>query len=200
MAKHPDIAQNDTRATFFRALTGNRGAALSGDVQGMLLAAFGPSQRDPHRPDTAAAAKSLGVSQRTVQRWIAGKDRKQQHPRAATLKKLTQRARQAATTRRGRERALKGRREALAREGMRLSVNGVQGPAHGEGYVRKRLVNFDLDDPRMAREFLDAWVAGGDEGAQKYLVDNVSDFYHDSWVYEHIAEVDASGLYGNSPE
>lgn len=191
--KGPDVAQNDTRQTFFRALTDVAG----GGLRGMLVTAFGSSRRDSTRPSTADAARALGVSQRTVQRWLASEGRQRQRPNAATMRKITMRARRTAGTKSGRARAIAAQRDRLVTQGFRFSVLGVQGPEHGKGYVRQRHVNFDLDNPEHASGFLDAWTDGGDEAAQQYLVDHSEDIYAmDNWVFEDITDVDVSGPYG----
>lgn len=198
MAKKPrDLAQNDTRNAFFRALTGSSNADVQAgagaSLRGMLLASFGGSKKDTSRPDTAAAAKGLGVSQRTVQRWLAGEGHQQQTPRSDTLKQLTRRARQAATTQRGRARAISGQRDKLIREGFRLNVAGVQGPEPGPSYMRQRTTAMNLD-PTQAAGFLSAWTKGGDDAAQRYLIDN--QIYYDTWAFEHIDDLSLEGPYG----
>lgn len=200
MAKKPrDTAQNDTRNAFFRALTGSTQADVeageSSSLKGMLLASFGGSKKDAARPDTAAAAKGLGVSQRTVQRWLAAEGHQHQKPRPATLKQLTTRARQAATTQRGRARSIAGQRDKLIRDGFRLNVAGVQGPEAGPGYMRNRTTAMNLD-PTQAAGFLDAWTRGGDAAAQRYLIDN--QIYYDTWAFEHIDGLSLEGPYGGS--
>lgn len=188
MAKDRDLAQNDTRNAFFRALTGQGGADVQGgSLKGMLLAAFGGSKKDRDRPDTAAAAKGLGVSQRTVQRWLAGEGHQRQLPRPTTMKKLTTRARQAASTRAGRARALADARHQLTRRGFQIRISGVQGPQPGPDYMRPRTTGMNLDDPQLAAGFLDAWERGGDAGAQRYLIDQ--QVYYDTWAFESIDDI-----------
>jgi hypothetical protein len=191
----------DRRSSFFQALTGRAGADVSGtaggDVRGMLIAAYGASHRDPAKPDTAAAAKSLGVSQRTVQRWLADPTRQQHYrPRADLLTKLSTRARQAATTKRGREKAIKD--TLLAKglpTGMRVSVTGQQGPERA--YARFRTANFDLDDPSLSYGFVTAYIDGGDQGAIDWLRDNSDLTYNmDRWHFGDVEDVEIRGPYG----
>lgn len=182
---------------FFSAVTGRQSADISGStsgsVSGMLLAAFGPSKRNTAKPDTAAAAKSLGVSQRTVQRWIAAENRQHQRPRADTLSKLAKKARQAASTKAGRRRAVAQSLGGKAPRGMRLSLTGVQGPGD-PSYDRLRTVNFDLDDPALSQAFLNAYADGGDKGAVTWLEQNADETYNmDGW---HIGQVDEVGIFG----
>lgn len=188
MARDRDVAQNDTRNAFFRALTGSSSADVQGgSVKGMLIAAFGGSKKDGARPDTAAAAKGLGVSQRTVQRWLAAEGHQRQAPRATTLKALSTKARQAASTRAGRARAIAGVRQQLTKRGFQLQIAGVQGPQAGPGYMRLRTTGMNLDDPQVAAGFLDAWERGGDAAAQRYLIDQ--QVYYDSWAFESIEDI-----------
>lgn len=193
---------DDLRGKVFSALTGRRNADVSGssrgDLRGQLVAAFGSSKRDASKPDTAAAAKGLGVSQRTVQRWLAPSSKQHQKPKAETLKKLTTRARQAATTKTGRARALA---QTLTAKGvppaMRFTVAGNQGTE--PQYHRPRTVNFDLDDPQHAQAFIDAYVDGGEQGALDYLAKNADEIYGvPGWSFGDVTNVDLSGPYGRN--
>ena len=64
---------SDLRGKLFTALTG-RDADVSGqaggDLRGMLMAVGGASRRTKSGIDLTKAAKSLGVSRRTVERWV----------------------------------------------------------------------------------------------------------------------------------
>jgi hypothetical protein len=188
----------DLRSNFFGTITGRHGADVSGggNVGSMLLAAFGPSKRDASRPNTAAAAKSLGVSQRTVQRWLAGAGHERQKPKATTLAKISKRARQASTTKAGRARAVAQTFGKKLPTGMRMKVYGMQGPGD-PSYDRLRTVNFDLDDPNLSKGFLNAWVDGGDQGALRWLSDNAEETYGmDGWHFGRVDDVDMLGPYG----
>lgn len=184
----------DPRGQFFQAMTGRDGADVSGsrgsDITAMLLGAFGASRRHPDRPDTAAAAKALKVTQRTVQRWLATSDHQHQRPRAATLSTLVTRARQAATTKAGRARtAQQSTRGAIGHvtKGMRVVVSGRQGVS--PDYFRQRSANFDID-PDLAPGFVQAWVDGGDAGASRWLVDHCESTYQvGSWAFGTIDQV-----------
>ncbi|WP_298462682.1 hypothetical protein [uncultured Cellulomonas sp.] len=165
-------------------------------MRGMLIAAYGASRRDSSKPDTAAAAKSLGVSQRTVQRWLADPTRQHQAPRAATLHKLTTKARQAATTKRGRAQAIK-QRPGGTPPAMRVSVTGEQGPRPGPGYTRYRTANFDLADPTLSQGFINAYVDRGEAGAMQWLKDNADQTYNvDRWHFDNVDDVNIRGEYG----
>ena len=64
---------SDLRGKLFSAITG-RDADVSGqpggDLRGMLMAVGGASRRTQSGIDLTKAAKSLGVSRRTVERWV----------------------------------------------------------------------------------------------------------------------------------
>lgn len=193
------LSKSELQSKFFSTITGRRDANVSGtggDVRGMLLAAFGPSRRNADRPNTAAAAKSLGVSQRTVQRWLAGTGRERQRPKTDTMAKIAKRARQASTTKAGRSRALRQTFGTKLPQGLRMSVYAMQGPGD-PGYDRLRTVPFDMDDPNLSKAFLNAWVDGGDQGALQWLAKNSADTYQmDEWHFGAVYNVKLEGPYG----
>jgi hypothetical protein len=168
----------------------------------MLLAAFGPSPRDAAKPDTRAAAERLGVSQRTVQRWIASAGHQRSKPKGDTLGQLAKMARQAASTKAGRARAAKQAFGGAAPTDMRVSVRGRQGPVtSSESSIRPdRWSHFDLDDPALASAFIDAWVERGEKGAFEYMSENSDILYAtDGWYFDldAIERFDISGPYGS---
>ena len=188
------------RSALFQALTGRAGADVSGaptaDLRGMLLAAFGPSPRDPTRPNTALAAQRLGITQRTVQRYLAAEGRERiGRPRPDILRRISTAARQAASTQRGRAAAVRDVRDSgLPRWGMSLTIRGLQGP--DPDYQRRRTVTMNLD-PDHAGAFIDAYVAHGENGALGYLADNAEHVYQiESWHFADVTDVDLGGPYG----
>lgn len=78
------------------------------------------------RVNTAEAAKALKVSQRTVQRWLKG----EHSPKPDTMTTLKTKARQAVTTKRGRERTVRRAREnqQVPPGGVKVGVTAQQGP------------------------------------------------------------------------
>lgn len=183
----------DLRTVMFEALTGRRGADVSGraagDVAGMLMAAFGPGHRDATRPDTASAAKALKVKQRTVQRWLKGT-----HPNPENLAHLVRRARQAATTKRGRAEAVKQvLTEARRTMGLRITMSGLQGLPD---YLRKRTVSWDLD-PSFAQDFTDAYINGGESAARSYLERNAPEIYGvPDWELSDMSNIEIDNVFG----
>lgn len=193
----PSITQDrQARSTVFSGLSGRQGAELGSSessVRGMLIAAFGTSKRDPNRPDVKTAAKALGVTTRTVQRWIASEQKQHQKPKATTLDKLTKRARQAVTTRRGRAAALKAARQKYA-AGTRVTMTGTQGIS--VDYARPRTVPFDLDTPEMAQSFFDAYEKGGEKGAMDFLNQHADEGYGvSSWYVGSLDSITLSQPY-----
>jgi hypothetical protein len=179
----------DLRNALFRSVTGRAGdvsGRADADVRGMLTAAYGPGPRGA-AINTRAAAQDLGVRQRTVQRWLAGDERQHNRPSDTHLRGLARKARQAATTRAGRRRALAGvRGSSMTRYGSKMAVRGVQGPtAAGRDYRRSRQVLLQLD-PDSVTDLLDAYEAGGDKGLVSWLEEYAGDHYVDGWGFDSI--------------
>ena len=69
------MADRRLRGTVFQALTGQTGADVSGtttgDLLGQIRAIGGSSARTRSGIDLTRAATRLGVSRRTVERWVA---------------------------------------------------------------------------------------------------------------------------------
>lgn len=175
--------------SLFQGLTGRQGTPTGGGVKDLIIAAFGTTKRGG--PDTRAAAEHLGVSQRSVQRWIAGENRKQRNaPRADRLSALRTTARQAATTRTGRKAALSDARARFAtRKTARLTTYGVQGPlAAGKSYSRLRPVTLELGSADIDALF-DAYERGGDKAVQAWMSDHFSENYVPDWGFERIDKI-----------
>lgn len=180
------------RQSLFRGLTGRTGD-VSGDTEvstaSMLRAAYGSTARGGI--DTKAAAKDLGVSQRSVQRWIASEERQHARPRADRLKAIATKARQAATTQRGRKQALRGVRDSsagkkMAAKGASISVDGRQGPSGAKAtYVRQRAIGLSLS-PNEVESLWAAYEQGGDKAASTWLTNHAGDNYLDGWQFESI--------------
>ncbi len=166
------------RNTLFQAITGRRGAQTSGsataDVRGMLSTLYSTSRRGESVIDTRAAAKGLGVSQRTVQRWLKA-DAK---PAGVNLQKLTKKSRQAATTKRGRAATIRRTANPDFRKNCaKVEIRGWMGPSDDPQYKRNRRAMQNLT-PEQYEGLLDAYAQGGDEAAMAY----VQSVFHDSYV------------------
>jgi transposase-like protein len=189
------------RGRLFAALTGNTAADVSGagdDLRGMLMAVGGPSGKTRSGIDLSRAAAALGVSRRTVERWIRTADTGQgQRPSPSHSHSLAQRARQAATTQDGRRRGLQAVRDrkTLAR-GARLAITGMQGPKYpGKDYKRLRTTQLDLD-PDSAAAMLDAYERGGDKGFLGWVTQMYGEQYVDDWEFGPIDGIEIQSPYG----
>lgn len=186
------------RGVLFSALTGNRGdvSGKGQDVKGMLLAVGGPSRRTRSGIDLTAAADKLGVTRRTVERWLRSGQPGGQRPSQHHAKALAKAARQAATTRAGRKAGVAGLRSKVARStaGVRLSIGGTQGPtAQGRTYTRPRLTQLDLDQ-QDALAMLDAYERGGDKGFMSWATQHWGQEYLDDWAFQSVDEVRVEGV------
>lgn len=137
---------------------------------------------------TKEAARRLGVSQRTVQRWIKG----QHNPSATVMKKLSTKARQAVTTKRGRAQAV---RRAIANQkptanGVRVRVSGMQGP---KDYSRMRDIGQKLT-PEEYEGLQHAYMEGGDKGALDFLENVLSDKYVENWNIDYLTGLGFDGV------
>lgn len=193
---------SDLRGKLFSALTG-RDADVSGqpggDLRGMLMAVGGASRRTQSGIDLTKAAKSLGVSRRTVERWVKTEQTGAgQRPSARHAKSLAKKARQAATTKAGRRAALAGStmRQAIASRGARLSITGLQGPhAAGRDYMRNRTTQLELD-PADAEAMMDAWESGGEKGFMDWATGHWGNEYLDDWKFDAVDGIDIERPYG----
>lgn len=182
------------RGLFFNAFTG-RGGDVSGEGSGgireKLQAAFGTNRRGG--VNTKAAAQRLGVSQRTVQRWVTESGKEKSRPSSKHLKSINQKSRQAATTKRGRRAIVKGLKPSIKR-GKYVSIGAMQGPRKGgKDYFRDRDVTLpgplSPDDTNM---LLDAWAEGGDDAATQQLRDLYGDRYLEDWDFGEIYDLNLS--------
>lgn len=196
-------ADPNRRSPMFTGLTGRGGADVTGkasatpDLRGMLRAAYGPGPRSD--VNTTAAAKSLGVSKRTVERWLASSSSASSisKPKAQTLSKLVAASRKAATTKAGRIRAMKTMRNSqegkrLMKHGGVVQVKGVQGVHHKKHYVRWRAVNFPPQDILSPAEIDALWKSyeqNGEEGASQWLTSYARQNYAAGWEFEKIDSV-----------
>lgn len=185
------------RRALFSGLTGRDGD-VSGKAQAdrtveMLTAAYGTTERGAI--NTKAAAKDLGVTQRTVQRWIARDEAKRSAPRSARLKALSAKARQAATTQQGRKRAMKDvrnskRGQRMAKSGARVVVGGRQGPrSSSANSIRSRTVELNIDAADVNALWTE-YERGGESAASKWLTDYADDKYLENWHFESIEDFD----------
>ena len=177
------------RGTLFTAFSG-RNADVSGDaggdVAGMLLAIGGPG-KTKSGIDLTAAAKELGVTRRTVERWVTTANEKSKLT-GANLAKVVTKSRQAATTQKGRRAAVARMRDSgghggssIIRYGSSVTLKGTQGPAAaGKEYLRNRSISLDVD-PDAAQAMFEAYIHGGDKGFVSWMEGYAGDNYVDGW-------------------
>lgn len=180
------------RSTLFNALTGRQGdvsGQAGADVRSMLLAAFGAASTKSGVNLTAAAA-GLGVSRRTVERYVTTAGQRIA-PRGPRLQAIRTAARQAATTKRGRRTALAdARRGPLSRYGAKISIRGEQGPTRaGTEYRRNRRVDLILD-PDAVAGLWSAYEDGGDKSAVSFLEGFADSEYVPGWELGSIDSLD----------
>ena len=173
------------KSTAFSFVTGRAGGAFDGDSRAQLIAAFGASERDPARPDVKAAAKALKVSPRSVQRWIAGGGISPRH-----AKTLRTKARQAMTTRRGRERAVRSMGALQAPRGKNaIRIGGIQGVTTGDtGNYRPRETKVQVSAFDLER-LQQLWVDHGEAGAEAWLHAHFDQHYQSGWHFQSISDI-----------
>lgn len=173
------------RGAVFAGLTGTKAPSADGsaDMRSMITSVYGKNARGG--PNTAKAAKSLGVSQRTVQRWLKGTNK----PKPATFKKITRRNRQRMTTKRGRSSLAAQMKKSMGKaKHFDINVHGVQGPTpdpKNYSYLRHGNANSELS-PEEYEKLLDAWAERGDQGALEFLQNHYSDNYVDDWHFHGV--------------
>lgn len=195
MARKSTITVGVTRGQLFSALTGRSGAGLApgASIRDKLTTAFGSNRKG--NVDTRTAAKELGVSQRTVQRWIAGEGRQRSAPKPATANVIDTKARQAATTKRGRSRAVDAMRKSslgrqMSRGGGTITVRANQGPGSGVGYQRWRSVMIPIttsDGSNHMDQLWAAYEAGGDAAARA-VIDDLAQDYCAGWQFGEVQD------------
>lgn len=167
------------RAAIFEGLTGTTNHSLDRtaptDVQSMLMARFAHTYRGEQRVNTRDAAKFLGVSQRTVQRYM----KQGRMPAGDAHRRLALHVRQQTTRKAGRRSTAEAARARAAEHlekkgGVRLTVHGWQGPppSSREDLRRSRNAYHDVDASQFDA-MLDAYVDGGEEGMQSWMQDTL---------------------------
>lgn len=184
------------RGLIFTALTGQKAdvsGRADGDLRGMLLAVGGASAKTKSGIDLTAAAKKLGVSRRTVERWVkTAATGSGQRPSPHHAKTLATKSRQVATTKAGRKATLASSTLAKAarNRGARISVSGMQGPrAAGRDYLRVRTTQLELD-PADVEAMVNAWEQGGDKGFMTWLGGHYDEEYVPGWSFGGIDDIE----------
>lgn len=189
------------RARIFTALTGrvaDVSGSPSGNLLGQLLAIGGPSRRTASGIDLTRAARELGVSRRTAERWVAAeRTGVGQRPSKRHAKTLAAKSRRVASTQRGRRATSSdaGLRQ-KTRRGARLTVTALQGPLSRE-YMRRRTVALDLD-PADAEAMIDAWENGGEKGFMTWMGAHFDNDYVADWKMDTPEAIGVEEPYGGA--
>lgn len=176
-----------TEDIVFEAVTGRRApvrdpaAINSADVvRDQVITAYGRGRRGG--PDTAAAAQDLGVSQRSVQRWLSGQTGLSPEHRQG----LQRAAIRSARTKTGRRRALSQQPRPTGRD---MKVKGSQGPSEGGvAYSRDRTVTRQLTADQV-EDLQSRWTEDGHDGAMTWLNGNMQE-YLEGWRIERLDGLD----------
>ncbi|MFD6356666.1 hypothetical protein [Nocardia tengchongensis] len=173
---------SDAKATgaskVFGGISGRKNADATGksdsELRAALVAAFGPGPKGGE-VNVAAAAKGLGKSPSTIKRWLTGKST----PKAENRKELLAKARQAASTKKGRAVVVESLKAGpagakISKYGAWLKVQAIQGPA---GYERDRSIRWDLP-PELVDDALAAYTADGDKGFADFMADYANTDYY----------------------
>ena len=184
----------DLRGILFNAFTGRQADVsgdAEGDLRGMLMAVGGPSSRTKSGIDINKAAAALGVAGDTVRRWVrTAQTGTGQRPAPANAAALAKQSRQAATTKAGRRNARAGAATPNTSRGVRIAINGFQGPlAMGREYITKRTTTLDLS-PADAEAMLTAWENGGEKGFLSWASGHWDQEYLNDWTFPNILEVE----------
>lgn len=195
--------ESSNRANLFAALTGRHAEDIDVSGQGvsveqMLSSLVGTSSRTK-KLDTAEAARVLGVSRRRVQDWL--KSEREGRPvriKSETMTKLRTRSRQAATTKRGRSRAIRGLRSRPRNKPVKVQAYGDQGPrreaigrpGQKNDYTRERWSTHELT-PEQYDGLLKAYEDGGDEGMAAFLSEVWSAKY-DDWAFYSLTDFEVN--------
>lgn len=189
------------RNTVFSALTGIPGDVsgnTGAELRGMLMAIGGPAKTKSGINLTEVAAE-LGVTRRTVERWVTTDGTERGKPKPGTLRAVATKARQAASTQRGRAKALgrglagtgAGSRGAgISTYGTQIKVRGFQGPVvGGKPYLRDRTITMDLE-AQQVQAMQAAYTQGGDKGFVRWVESQADEVKVAGWSVERIDSIE----------
>jgi hypothetical protein len=151
--------------------------------ESMVRDLYGVTRRGT--PDTKTAAEQLGVSQRTVQRWL--KQGLPRRPRSTGPDRLRQAHRAWKASPAGRRAALSPRREARLRNKGTSMV--FYGTVRVSADQRRRGTTVTIGGQRMG-QILDATLAGNDQLALARLEDAFGDAFGGSVTLVDIEQLD----------
>lgn len=198
---NPDAIQQtpaERREVLHQAFTGRKLGAnrtATTDVHDMLMTRFGTERRGEQRVDTREAAQRLGVSQRTVQRWLHDN----RMPAGDTHTKLTRMVRRQAQKDAVRRAVATSptRNAAYQERGASVTISGWQGPdasrrsgesgARRTDYFRDRLATVTIPPAAYERLF-DVYAEQGADGVRDHLLPYFDEQYAGSWQIDTIDE------------
>lgn len=161
-------------------LTGGQGS-----LRDKLFTVYGPSKRDPSRPDLQAAHADTGISIRQLQRWVRGETK---NPNPAVKERLDKAAHQALHTKRGRARAVRQHRTTIPKS-QRLYVKGKQGVKSGVGDSHRDRVTYCTLTPAQFASLQDAWADRGSAGVLDWLHTHWDAGYAGGWEFHTITDI-----------
>lgn len=175
--------------SIFTALTGRADSTASNAnrIATMLLAVGGTSTRTKSGINLTAAANALGVSRRTVERWVSGTQAPSpKHSEALDKAAAPDERRQGLARRQG----LRGSPAAARMLGApsTLRISAQQGPSE-KAYMRNRSVSVLLD-PQDSAGMLAAWEQDGEAGFRAWATGFFSENYVHDWQFGDIDDVD----------
>lgn len=152
-------------------------------VDRMLRFAFGVGSTRSGRIDTRAAAEALGVSRRTMQRWM-----QQGVPsarRSAAAKRLE-------TAVEARHQAMQADRRARRRNALVSGVTrmAISGTFSISSDTRERHIQDIEMRPEQMEAIFSGWDEGGEEGARDALSDAIQESYADGLELDDLDELD----------
>lgn len=121
-------------------------------------------------------ANRLGVSKRTVRAWTHPDRSKRRGPNKANRAKVTaahntRAVREAKMTRTRRRQV-----EQMRRNGAKLTLTGMLGPAADKRYARFRKIAYSFP-PEIAQDILDRYAEAGPEGAAQAVREALGDYF-----------------------
>lgn len=157
-------------------------------VREMLSHKFTHTYRGKETIDTRKASQWLGVSQRTVQRWV----KNGRMPEGTNHKRL-RRSVKRTLTKEGRKAAVKRstkRDASYATSGATIKIHGYQGPPEGPGgsYKRSRTTSVPLSGEEYQQLF-DAFADKGEAGVQAFLRPHFARRYTNGWNFDTIDDL-----------
>lgn len=167
-------SQNSARSTpssVSEAVTRTQADTTPPNLQMMLTEVYGAGRGG--RPNTKAAAADLGVSQRTVQRWVTNASQRNKVS-AAKLAQVEQKfqTKQNSPTHR-RTQLSPAREKRLRTTGAKVRFNGTVSVSSDR---RKRKIEYRFTGDQLD-PVIDAYLQGGEKGARQAFEDMLNDYY-----------------------